>query len=201
MSDETLDDTIDRVAGEMTAGAADPALAARVRERINQRRWAWVTPVLAAASVVGAAGITMVLWPQNRLPERTASELAANAVAPVVALQGTVSADSTGLEHVGGTGAEGGTDVVGGTAVEGGSDVEGWSDVEGGTLVPPQRTSVPPPIVAPISAIASVEALPLAIAALIVAPLAMPEAAEIEPLHVASLQIADIELDQSKEPR
>jgi hypothetical protein len=109
MTDDTLDDTIDRVAGEMTAGAADPTLTARVRERIHQRRPAWVTPALAAASVVGAVGITIVLWPQNELREAAASELVASAVAPIVALPGTVPTELTRPQ-----------------------------DLEGGTLVPPR---------------------------------------------------------------
>lgn len=84
---ETLDETIDRVAGEMSAVADDPGLTARVRERMNGRRRVWLMPTLAAASVAGIVVIAAALWPRAEpipAPPRTSHELAANVAAPTV---------------------------------------------------------------------------------------------------------------------
>lgn len=200
---ETLDETIDRVAGEMSAVAGDPALTARVRERMDGRRRVWLLPTLAAASVVGVVVLAMAaLWPRVEhipAPPPTSHELAANAAAPTVE-RGTSSAEEGGTSVPPLPNVEAGTPplVEGGTSVPPPANLAGGSSalVEGGTSVPPQ------PALALVDAdVEPVGPAPLAIAELAIAPLAMPEVAEIEPLRIENLQIAEIELENPKESR
>ena len=192
MTHETLDETIDRVAGEMTTVADDPALTAPVRERMDARRRVWLMPTLAAASVAGVVVIAVALWPraeQIQAPPRASHELAGNVAAPTV---------------------EGGTPVppqVAGRILPNG---------DGGTSAPPQGgrippnveggASVPPHITSPV-AFEDAEAettgpAPLAIAELTITPMAGPDAVVIAPLDVAPLHLPELDtIDESREPR
>ena len=86
MTDETLDDTIDRVAREWTDVGADAAFAERVRARLVQARRSWLVPAMAAASV---AVVALVIWLPRAAdspwpPEATT--LGARSLAPWAAL-------------------------------------------------------------------------------------------------------------------
>jgi hypothetical protein len=61
MTHETVDDTLDRVAGEMTAVADNPMLSTRVRERMHRRARPWLLPALVAGSVAGVVALSVVL--------------------------------------------------------------------------------------------------------------------------------------------
>jgi len=89
MNHETLDEIIDRVAGEWTAVAADLTLTARVRERMQLRRRPWLMPVLAAASMAGAIAVAVVLTGgEDTRPE--VGDLSSRALAPVATFPVTV---------------------------------------------------------------------------------------------------------------
>jgi hypothetical protein len=83
---ETLDETIDRVACEMTEVGADAAFAVRVRAGLAQPRRSWLVPAMAVASV---AVVLLVIWLPRAadLPSRPgAITLAARSLAPWAAL-------------------------------------------------------------------------------------------------------------------
>lgn len=174
MTHETLDETIDRVAGEMTTVADDPALTARVRERMDARRRGWLMPTLAAASVAGVVVIAMALWPrmeQIQPPPPASHELAANVAAPTV---------------------------------EGGAPVPPHAgrilpNVEGGASVPSHTTS---PAAFEDAEAEPTGPAPLAIAELTITPMAGPDAVVIAPLDVAPLHLPELDtIDESREPR
>lgn len=189
MNRETLDETIDRVAGEMSAVAGNPALTAQVRERMDARRRTRLKPLLAAASVAAAVVIATVVWPRIdwiEPPAPASRELAANAVAPIVPL------------------VEGGRSVPANAAVRD-AEIEASTppnaalgDATGGTSVP----SNTPSAVAFASANAdTIGPAPLGIAELTITPMEVPDVPEIAPLQIESLEIVEIAVDQSKEPR
>jgi len=187
VTQETLDETIDRVAGEMTAVAADSRLAARVRERTHEQRRPSVKPALAAVCVLGVVVIAIVLWPAGERPTSAAPELVANAVIPIAPLLPTMSSDLAGSGV-----------VVGGTPVP--------PSVEAGTLVASnleRPTSVPP---VPATAVAAADAeagaggpAPLAVAELTIPPVVRPDAVAIAPLDVAPLDVPGLQL--TEEPK
>jgi len=189
---ETLDETIDRVAGEMSAVAGDPALTARVRERMDGRRRGWLMPTLAAASVAGVVVIAMALWPRAEQippPPPASHELAANVAAP------TVEGGAPVPPHVAGR-------IV--PNVDGGTSVPPHAgrilpNVEGGASVPPHITS---PVAFEDAEAETTGPAPLAIAELTITPMAGPDAVVIAPLDVAPLHLPELDtIDESREPR
>lgn len=176
MTHETLDETIDRIAGEMTTVSADPAFADRVRPRLSDDRRPLFGPVLAAATVVSAVVIAIVLWPQNESPSRADRELIAGSVAPTVSLPATVwNASTTLLPPL-----EGRTLPAAG----------------GGAPAAPHGSAV---------AEAQVESAgpdPLAIVELAIPPPVSPDVVSIAPLDVAQLEVPELDTTyESKEPR
>lgn len=173
---ETLDETIDRIAGEMTAVSADPAFADRVRSRFSDRRRPLFVPVLAAATVVSAVAIAIMMWPQNESPALADRELVAGSVAPIASLPATVFSASTRLLP----------------RLERGT----FPAVDGGTPAAPHS-----PAVAEAQA-ESGGPDPLAIAELAIAPPGGPDAVSIAPLDVARLEVPVLDTTyESKEPR
>jgi hypothetical protein len=81
---ETVDDTLDRVAGEMTAVAGNPMLSARVRERMHRRVRPWLPPALVAASVAGVVALSVLLsHPDGRSAGVEVHELSGRALTPL----------------------------------------------------------------------------------------------------------------------
>lgn len=91
MTHETIDETLDRVAGEMTAVAGDPTLPARVRERMHRHPRPWLVPALIAASVAGAAVLSVVVTrPDGQSAGAEVHEVSGRALAPVAPLAAAV---------------------------------------------------------------------------------------------------------------
>jgi hypothetical protein len=185
---ETLDETIDRVAGEMSAVTGDPALTARVRERMGSRRHGWLILALAA-SVAGVVVIAMALWPRAErigTPGAGHREVAAGIVAPVAPPREPVWHNDPAPSVVGRAA----------TRLRGRASAPSEG---GGTSVPPR--------VASAAAFEDAEAeitgpAPLAIAALAIPPLPGPDAVAIAPLDLAPLGVPELDTTyQSKELR
>ena len=84
MTHETIDETLDRVAGEMTAVAGNPMLSARMRERMHRRARPWLLPALVAGSVAGVVALSVVLsHPDGRSAGAEVHEVSGRALAPV----------------------------------------------------------------------------------------------------------------------
>ncbi len=176
MTHETLDEMIDRIAGEMTAVSADPGFADRVRPRLSDRRRPLYAQVLAAATVVSAVVIASMLWPQNESPARADRELVGGSVAPIASLPATVFSASTRLSP---------------------RPERGTFPAAGGVApVAPHNAAV---------AEAEVESAgpdPLAVAELAIPPAVRPDAVSIVPLDVARLEVPELDTTyESKEPR
>lgn len=87
MTDETLDETLDRIAGEMTAVAADPSLASRVRQQMRQRYRPWLMPTLVTASMAGVLALSLIVTrPAWQGGEPEARALSGRALAPLTPL-------------------------------------------------------------------------------------------------------------------
>ena len=181
---ETVDETIDRVAGEMTAVVADPTLTARVRERLHPGRPPWVMPALAVASLVGIVAVAVVsMTPSDDtvLP-REGAELSAADIAPLVALARSVEGSGMASDLDETTVAVRGTDS---------GRVRQESEIPD-AAVPAMVADADPPG-APA---------PLAIAELSVSPLTWPGTAEIAALEVAPLEVLELDLtEEPKEPK
>jgi hypothetical protein len=173
---ETLDETIDRIAGEMTAVSADPAFADRVRPRLSDGHRPLFVPVLAPATIVSAVVIAIVLWPQNESPARADRELVAGSVAPMASLPATVFSALTRLPP----------------------------RLQGGTFLAADSGAPAAPH-GPAVADAQVESAgpdPLAIAELAIPPAVSPDAVSVAPLDVARLEVPELDTTyESKEPR
>lgn len=187
MNRETLDETIDRVAGEMSAVTANPTLTAQVCARMDARRRPWLMPSLAAASVAAVVVSATVLWPRSDRsvpPAPPGRELAADAVAPNAPL------------------AEGGPSARVDAMVDAESEPgmpphPAPDDAAGGAAVRLNTSFV----LELANAGAPTAPAPLAIPELTIRPLAVPDDPEIAPLQIESLRVAEIDFEASKEQR
>jgi hypothetical protein len=196
---ETLDDTIDRVAGDMTAVSADPAFADRVRRQLADRhRPRWMR-VLVPAAVVSAMAVVSVLWLQHETPAPANRELAANALGPVAPLHTAVSGDAPARAE-----GEAGTLVTrrAERASRAAADAErSGPDSGAGTSVVLGVNANP---AAADAGVASPGPPPLVIAALMIVPVVRPDAVAIAiaPLEIAPLEVPGLQVgEEPKEQR
>ena len=67
---ETIDETIDRVAAQLTMVPADPALAGRIAEQLDtDAPFAWMRWLLATGAVAAVAVLAVVVFNSSRAPQ------------------------------------------------------------------------------------------------------------------------------------
>jgi hypothetical protein len=93
MQSEWLDETIDRVARELTTPAHDRALSTNVRERITRPRRVALAPLLACGAVVAGLVTSLMIWTSIRSEPAAAAQavLSSRPLAPVAPLRGVAS--------------------------------------------------------------------------------------------------------------
>jgi hypothetical protein len=91
--EESLDETIDRVAAHLTMVPADPALASRIADRLETKALGWPRFALAAAAVIGMAILAVVVSNTVRhVPAVDVARATSSAPAPRVEPQFAVPA-------------------------------------------------------------------------------------------------------------
>jgi hypothetical protein len=199
MTHETVDETIDRVAGEMSAVTDDPGLAVRVRQQLSAHRRPPFLPVFAAVSIAGALVIAIVVWPHSAPPAPAGTELVANAVTPIASLPQPPSSRPTGSTEVWNT-----ASVPSNRAAVAFREVESAARAESVAatdLYVDERSFAAPGLPAATvggDAEGSGPA-PLALAALVIPPVASFDAVEIAPLDVAPLDVPQLQAPEEPE--
>jgi hypothetical protein len=191
---ETLDETIDRVAGEMSVVSRDPGLTARVRAGMDAPRRPWLMPTLAVASVAMAVVLATGLWPRVERagpPDSAHREIAANAVTPVAPL---ASPRERVWRHEPAR-----PTMVGETVTplrdraSRSVDLDGagsWPSAEGRAPVPPHLAAAWADAGEPAGP------APLAVAELIIAPMAGLDEVAIAPLDVVPLHVPELQVTE-----
>jgi hypothetical protein len=180
-----LDETIDRVAGDVTAVSADSALSDRIRARLADRRRPLFMPVLAAASVAGATVLATALWLQREPAAPAEPALVATAIAPMASLRRAVPGSVTFPDA---------PSRAGSLKVEGGPTLRG----QGGTSAATPEMAVLPWNVEEESTVPA----PLTVGEAIVAAVTTPNPVAIAPLDVTPLEVPALDTTYgSKEPR